>query len=99
VVDNLITRREFVRVSAVAGAGLALAGTKVFGQGNSSGADKPMEIALIGFGAQGRVLLESLLKINGIKLVAVVDIWDYARTYAERYLKASGVEVRTYENY
>jgi predicted dehydrogenase len=99
VVDNLITRREFVRVSAVAGAGLALAGTKVFGQGNSSGADKPMEIALIGFGAQGRVLLESLLKINGIKLLAVVDIWDYARTYAERYLKASGVEVRTYENY
>jgi len=98
VVENLITRREFVRVTAAAGAGLALAGTKVFGQGTPS-AGKPLEIALIGFGAQGRVLLESLLKIDGIKLVAVVDIWDYARTYAERYLKASGVEVRTYENH
>jgi predicted dehydrogenase len=98
VVENHITRREFVRVTAAAGASLALAGTKVFGQGNPS-AGKPLEIALIGFGAQGRVLLESLLKIDGIKLVAVVDIWDYARTYAERYLKASGVEVRTYENH
>jgi predicted dehydrogenase len=98
VVENHITRREFVRVTAAAGASLALAGTKVFGQGNP-GAGKPLEIALIGFGAQGRVLLESLLKIDGIKLVAVVDIWDYARTYAERYLRASGVEVRTYENH
>ena len=98
MVENLITRREFVRVTAAAGAGLAMASTKVFGQGNSS-ANKPLEIALIGFGAQGRVLLESLLKIDGIKLVAVVDIWDYARTYAERYLKSMGVEVRTYENH
>lgn len=99
MVDNLITRREFVRVTAAAGAGLALASTKVFGQNANTSGGKPMEIALIGFGAQGRVLLESILKISGIKLVAVVDIWDYARTYAERYLKASGVEVRTYENY
>jgi predicted dehydrogenase len=99
VVENQITRREFVRVTAAAGAGLALAaGTKVFGQGTAS-AGKPMEVALVGFGAQGRVLLESLLKIQGIKLVAVVDIWDYARDYAGRYLKASGVEVRTYEDY
>jgi predicted dehydrogenase len=98
VVENQITRREFVRVTAAAGAGLALAGTKVFGQGNASAA-KPMEIALIGFGAQGRVLLESLLKIDSVKLVAVCDIWDYARTYAERYLKANGVQVRTYEDH
>ena len=58
-----------------------------------------MDIALIGFGAQGRVLLESLLKIPSIRLVAVVDIWEYARTYAKRYLKANGVEVNIYENY
>ena len=88
-----------MRVTAAAGASLALAGTKVFGQSNNPSAAKPMEIALIGFGAQGRVLLESILKIEGIKLVAVCDIWDYARDYAGRYLKASGVEVRTYEDY
>jgi predicted dehydrogenase len=58
-----------------------------------------MDIALIGFGAEGRVLLESLLKIPSVRLVAVVDIWDYAREYAKRYLKANGVEVNIYENH
>jgi predicted dehydrogenase len=45
------------------------------------------------------VLLESLLKIKGIRLVAICDIWPYARNYGGRYLKALGVEVRAYENY
>jgi predicted dehydrogenase len=58
-----------------------------------------MDIALIGFGAEGRVLLESLLKIPSVRLVAVVDIWDYAREYAKRYLKVNGVEVNIYENH
>ena len=63
-------------------------GAKVFGQTKS--ANGKINVALIGFGAQGRVLLESLLKIDGIHLVAIVDIWPYARTYGERYLKAHG---------
>ncbi|HEX4265642.1 MAG TPA: Gfo/Idh/MocA family oxidoreductase [Verrucomicrobiae bacterium] len=59
-----------------------------------------MDIALIGFGAEGRVLLESLLKIDSVRLVAVVDIWDYARTYAQKSLKKDyGIEVRAYENH
>lgn len=99
MVENLITRREFVRNAAGAGVGLAMATSLgAFGQDKPS-SDKRMDIALIGFGAQGRVLLESLLKIDSVRLVAVCDIWEYARTYAERYLKASGVEVRTYENH
>ena len=93
-----ITRREFVRTATAAGAGLIMAsGARAFGQKPSP--NGKINIALIGFGAQGRVLLESLLKIEGIQLVAVVDIWDYARTYAERYIKKNGVIVRTYENY
>ena len=40
-----------------------------------------------------------MLKIDGIRLVAIVDIWPYARTYGVRYLKANGVEVNGYENY
>ena len=100
VEKNLITRREFVRTTAAAGAGLALAATQAFGQaGASTNSKDKMDIALIGFGAEGRVLLESLLKIDSIRLVAVVDIWEYARTYAQRYLKASGVEVNIYENH
>jgi len=98
MVNQPFTRREFIGTSAAAGAGLMLAsGAKVFGQTKS--ANSKLNIALIGFGAQGRVLLESLLKIDGIRLVAICDIWEYARTYGERYLKKMGVEVRAYENY
>ncbi|MCX6894029.1 MAG: Gfo/Idh/MocA family oxidoreductase [Verrucomicrobia bacterium] len=99
MVTSPITRREFVRTSTVAGAGLLLASSpQIFAQAKAS-ANGKLNVALIGFGAQGRVLLESLLKIEGIQLVAIVDIWEYARTYGERYLKKLGVTVRAYENY
>ncbi len=99
MVTNSITRRDFMRTTAAAGAGLLLAGgTRALAQIDPA-PGKKLNVALVGFGAQGRVLLESLLIIEGIQLVAVVDIWDYARTYAEKYLKKMGVEVRTYENY
>ena len=98
MVENHITRREFVRTTAVAGAGLMLASQlPAFAQSKS--ANKKINVALIGFGAEGRVLQESLLKIEGVHLVAVVDIWEYTRTIAERLLRKLGNEVRTYENY
>jgi predicted dehydrogenase len=102
VEKNLITRREFVRTTAAASAGLALAASQAaFGQAAAPTNSKDrMDIALIGFGAEGRVLLESLLKIDSVRLVAVVDIWDYARTYAQKSLKKDyGIEVRAYENH
>ena len=99
-----ITRREFIGSTAAAGAGLMLAsGAKAIGQTNSpashASSSNKLNIALIGFGAEGRVLLESLLKIQTVNLVAICDIWDYARNYGQRYLKAQGVEVNAYENY
>jgi predicted dehydrogenase len=39
------------------------------------------------------------LRIQTIHLVAIVDIWEYARTYGQRYLKKLGVEVNAYENF
>ena len=98
MVRQSISRREFIGATAAAGAGLMLAsGAKVFGQTRS--ANGKINIALVGFGAQGRVLLESLLRIDGVRLVAICDIWAYARTYGERYLKKMGNEVRAYENF
>jgi len=98
MVTPSVSRRAFIGTTAVAGAGLMLAsGSKVFGQSGS--ANRKIKVALVGFGAQGRVLLESLLKIDGIRLLAICDIWEYARTYGQRYLKKMGVEVRAYENY
>ena len=80
MVRQSISRREFIGATAAAGAGLMLAsGAKVFGQTRS--ANGKINIALVGFGAQGRVLLESLLRIDSVRLVAICDIWAYARTY------------------
>lgn len=98
MVSESINRREFLGTTAAAGAGFMLAAeTDLFAQAPSPG--ERLDIALIGFGAQGRVLLESLLKISSVRLVAVCDIWEYARTYAQRYLKKLGVEVRAYEDF
>jgi len=103
MVNSPLTRREFIGTTAAAGAGLMLAsGAKVFGQTAAPAKVSPnakLNVALIGFGAQGRVLLESLLKIQSIQLVAICDIWEYARTYGQRYLKAQGVSVNAYENF
>ncbi|MCS6242336.1 MAG: Gfo/Idh/MocA family oxidoreductase [Opitutus sp.] len=91
------SRRSFLGLSAGA---LALASTpRLFAQVTGAGSsEKPLRIALVGYGAQGRVLAESLLKIGDIKLVALCDMWDYARTYGERYFKAAGVDLTGYSD-
>jgi predicted dehydrogenase len=103
MVKQPITRREFIGATAAASAGLLLtscspdSGSKAADQKNS--VLSKLNIALIGCGAEGQVLLESLLVIEGIHLVAIVDIWEYNRNSNVRRLKSQGVEVKGYENY
>lgn len=103
MVNKPITRREFLGTSAAAGAGLLLTSCSPDSSAKSAATKKStlskLNIALIGCGAEGQVLLESLLVIEGIRLVAVVDIWDYNRNSNVRRLKSQGVEVKGYENY
>ena len=98
-----MNRRDFISATAVAGAGLLLESCK----SNSGEKAAPartsslntINIALIGFGEEGQVLLESLLNIEGVRLVALCDIWDYHLNEGARYLEKIGNQVRTYENY
>ncbi|MGN6644222.1 MAG: Gfo/Idh/MocA family oxidoreductase [Verrucomicrobiota bacterium] len=103
MVNKPITRREFLGTSAAAGAGLLLTSCSPDSSAKSAATKKStlskLNVALIGCGAEGQVLLESLLVIEGIRLVAVVDIWDYNRNSNVRRLKSQGVEVKGYENY
>ena len=103
MVKPSITRREFLGTTAVAGAGLLLASCSPDTQSSATtkktSALSKLNIALIGCGAEGQVLLESLLAIDGINLVAIVDIWDYNRNSNVRRLKDQGVIVKGYENY
>jgi predicted dehydrogenase len=101
MVDTL-NRREFIGATAVAGAGMLLEACKSDSQKTAAPAKSSLStinIALIGYGEEGKVLLESLLNIEGVKLVALCDIWDYHLNEGSRYLQKISNPVRTYENY
>ncbi|MGZ5470013.1 MAG: Gfo/Idh/MocA family protein, partial [Candidatus Aminicenantales bacterium] len=105
-----ISRRDFLRSSATAGFGAALAGA-AFGQDAPQAKPVPapataaaksadeLRVAVIGCGAQGRVLIESMLRIPGIRIGAICDIWSYSRQYTGNYLKKYGHIAATYEDY
>ena len=100
------TRRDFLRTSATAGLGAALARPAI-GQETSLLQAAPkvtvrpdaLPVAVIGCGAQGRVLVESILRIPEARITAICDIWEYSQTYTANYLKKYGHVVRVYEDY
>jgi len=90
-------RRKFLQVAATAGAALALARPgRLLGAASTQ---SDLRIALIGLGAEGKVLMEATLKIPNVKYVAVCDIWPYALKYGQRFLKKEGHEVNAYDNF
>ena len=59
-----------------------------------------LNVALIGAGAQGSVLLDAMLKIQSIRLRAVCDIWtDYSLKRAINLLSKYKFEANGYEEY
>ena len=103
MVNPLLNRRDFISATAVAGAGMLLNGCK-----SESGEEKAAQkksslntinVALIGYGEEGKVLLDPLLNIEGVRVVALCDIWDFHRNGGARYLEKIGNPVNAYENY
>ncbi|MFZ9023825.1 MAG: twin-arginine translocation signal domain-containing protein, partial [Anaerohalosphaeraceae bacterium] len=70
-----MSRRNFIKTSAAIGAG-------IYVRGKALGADTPQKdvinVALLGAGAQGQVLMSAILKKKdpSIRFVAVCDIWE-----------------------
>ena len=99
-----ISRRDFLKSSAAAGLGAALAGTALAqappqaAPAAAKGADE-VRVAVIGCGAQGRVLIESMLRIPDVRVAAICDIWSYSRQYTGNYLKKYGHAANVYEDY
>jgi len=98
------SRREFLKSSASAGLGIALVGPPLAKPPLIRRTQEPqkkadLNIAVIGAGVQGRVLIESCLRIPQVRMSAVCDIWDYSQRYASQYLKKYGFKVSVYEDY
>ena len=92
------SRREFLRSAAAAGTGLALATPRIL----SAEARKAetLNVAIIGAGTQGRLLLDNCRKIGGgIRLRAVCDIWPRNRGHAVRLLGKFHPAAKGYEDY
>ncbi len=97
--NNDFTRRDFLKTSAVAGTGLMVA-PWVKSLGQKSSVSNDINVALIGTGAEGQVLINACLKIPNIKFKAVCDIWeDYNLKRAYRLLKKYGHELNAYVDY
>ena len=90
-------RRTFLATAVAAGASVGLAQDSL-GQEQTSSSDD-LNIALLGGGAQGRILMNAILQIPGIRFKAVCDIWSYSQRYTSRYLKKFGHIVNVYEDY
>ncbi|MGL5017660.1 MAG: Gfo/Idh/MocA family oxidoreductase, partial [Luteolibacter sp.] len=75
-----INRRDFLsKTVAGVGAGLVLGAPSILRAANADGtaANDKINIALVGMGKQGRVLIEAMANIPGLHFQAVCDIWDY----------------------
>ena len=95
--DNLIDRRTFLQSSAAVSAGLAIS-PMLFAQ--TPAGQNDLNIALLGAGAQGQVLMDAILKIPGVRFKAVCDIWaDYNRKRVVRLLDKYKQKVNEYEDY
>jgi predicted dehydrogenase len=59
-----------------------------------------INVALLGAGAEGQVLMNACLKIPGIRFKAVCDIWsEYSQKRVYRLLRKYGHELNKYEDY
>jgi predicted dehydrogenase len=93
------TRRDFLHSAAATGAGLIFS-PMVLGQTNTGKKPDDINVALLGAGRQGQVLLNTCIKIPGIRFKAVCDIWTaFRQKEVTRILNAYKHEHNTYVDY
>ena len=85
--------------TAAVTAGLAFS-PMVFGETDIDRKPDDINVALLGAGGHGRILMDACLKIPGIRIRAVCDIWQaYNQKRASRMLKAFRHDHNTYVDY
>jgi predicted dehydrogenase len=97
MIDDLNpSRREFLKLGAVAGVGMSLGGPGLIESAAPYGPDfaaAPMDrvrIGFVGVGGMGSVHVENLLKIEGVELKAICDIVPEKVERAQAKVEAAG---------
>jgi predicted dehydrogenase len=98
--DKGIDRRSFLRSGAAVGAGLIFSPTILGAASRGTKKEDDINIALLGAGAQGQVLMTACLKIPGVRFKAVCDIWEaYNQRKVSRTLQRVGHPNNAYIDY
>ncbi len=93
---STVSRRTFVKSVATAGAGLALVQPTWVSAAQSK---EQVNVALIGSGVQGTILLNWMLRIPGVQMKAICDIFEFNRVRASGLCRKAKQEVNQYMDY
>jgi predicted dehydrogenase len=97
--DMKFNRREFLKTTAAAAAILPTFNILSEETGTIGPKDDQINIASIGYGAEGQILIDDCVKIPGVRVKAVCDIWPYHQKLAKGRLHSLGHDVNIYEDY
>ena len=95
---SALTRRDFLSTSAKLGAFIAAA-PYISRGAETAGKSDQVNVALIGCGTQGAILLNAALKIPNLRFKAVCDIWAPRRKYGANLLSKFNHDAKPYEDY
>jgi predicted dehydrogenase len=59
--------------------------------------EKSISVALVGYGRQGEMIADALIRIPGVHVAAIADIWPWRRELAKNRRRSQRVLTRVYE--
>jgi predicted dehydrogenase len=59
--------------------------------------EKSISVGLVGYGRQGEMIADALVRIPGVHVAAIADIWPWRRELAKNRLRSQRVLARVYE--
>src|SRR5437588_12342840 len=89
-----MSRRELLESTTAAAASAAIAGYTATAKGFA--ANETITIGCIGTGGRCRRLMQSLATIQGVKIVAVSDIWDFHLDEGRKLAQAGASATKDY---
>src|SRR3954466_10888783 len=94
---NHLTRRTFLKTTALVGAGAALSARS---WGQVSGANADVRVAVVGLNGRGKNHLTSLAEIAGVRIVALCDVdtavLEKTKAFTTRSGKKPVADAKTY---